>query len=449
MSAARFLAAAACALATAFTALTAGAAECPADAGDCLAIAVTGTTAASIDLVILGDGYTTAQRDQFFQDAQTAANGMLSSETYGDYKAVFNVWAIFTPSNESGADDPSAGKLVDTAFDASYDTSGIDYLLAVNYVKVLGELNTRFPEKDLALCLVNAKAYGGSGGPIAVVSLDNQSLEIVRHELGHTLADLADEYTEPYPGFPDGDPEPNVASAAHLDPVKWEQWLAPGVSIPTPISDKTGPHEPIGAYEGARYKTTGVFRPSPTCLMRTLDVTFCPVCAEAMAKQFSALSLLIDAPSPASPVTIPAEGTSTFTATIPALSNLTFTWTVDGEMVAGADKSFGLDPSALGLADGAHQLGLTVYDATPLVRDDPDGVMKETFTWEITVDKDLPAASSGNGGGGGTGGGGGGSGDEPTCNCRTVGGAHEPPSGWLLLGLVPLAQALRRRRRAP
>ncbi len=448
---------AACALAAAATTTAAVrpalAAGCPDAAGDCSPLASAGSTAASIDLVIVGDGYTAAEHDKFFADAQKAADGLVGSETYGAYKPVFNVWGLFTPSNESGADDPSAGVMVDTAFNATYDTNGIDYLLAVNDGKVHVEVNKRLPEADVILCLVNAKPYGGSGGSVAVVSLDGSALEIARHEIGHTLANLADEYTAPYPGFPDGDPEPNVASAAHLDPIKWASWLTPGVEIPTPSGAKVSDHDPVGAFEGARYKTTGVFRPTANCLMRELNHTFCQVCAEAMVLGFSKLSLLIDAPSPALDASIPAKGATPFTATIPALSDLVISWAIDGAPVDGTDKTLAVDPSALGLGDGPHDVALTVYDATPLVHDDPDGLMKETVTWKVIVDSKLPpiGGSGGGGAGGGTSStGGGGSGttqDEPSCDCRTAAPAGDPSMSWLLLGLVPLAQGLRRRSR--
>jgi hypothetical protein len=446
------------AAASAFLALAAvsapGLAACPSEAGDCVPILESGTSGASIDLAIVGDGYTMAERDKFFQDAQKIALGLLESETYGPYKPIFNAWALFTPSNQSGADHPASGQLVDTAFDASYDTAGIDYLLAVNTFKVNAELATRFPEKDLSMCIVNATPYGGSGGDVAVISLHPQSIEIARHELGHTLANLADEYPDPYPGFPDGDSEPNVVTTNHLDPLKWEMWLTPGVAVPTPIGDMAGPHDPVGAYEGARYKSTGVFRPTPNCLMRALDVTFCQVCAEAMVKEFSRLSLLIDAPVPASPAKIPAAGPTAFTATIPALAGLTFTWSVDGQMVAETSKSLGLDPKALGLADGSHQVSLTIYDPTPLVRNDPEGLMKETFTWDVVVDSTLPGpTTSGSGGTGGEGGAGvggnggsGGVGDDGTCGCHLVGQQDAPePIPWFLMALAPVVYGARRR----
>lgn len=448
----RAVTAALCGLSTALAGAPARAA-CPAGAGDCEALVENGHTGARIDLVILGDGYTQAERDKFHADAATVLAGLLGSETYSAYQAVFNAYALFTPSAESGADHPSQGVLVDTAFDATYESAGIDYLLVVDPVKILLELNSRFPEKDVAVVLVNDEEYGGSGGQVAVFSLEASALEIGRHELGHTFAGLADEYTAPFPGYPDGDPEPNVALATNLDPVKWEDWLTPGVTIPTPDADAAGPHEPIGAFEGARYKETGVFRPAPSCLMRELDAGFCPVCAEAMVLSFSRLSALIDAPVPASPAVIPAGGSTTFSATIADLADLTFAWTVDGAPIAESGPSLALDPSALGLGDGLHKVALTVSDGSPLVRSDPSGAMKETFTWLIAVDSTLTpgTVSTGSGGNDGSGGmagsggtgGVGGAGEGGSCGCWTA-GQGPAPSGWAALGLAVLALALRR-----
>jgi hypothetical protein len=425
---------------------------CPPEAGDCASITNTGSFGARIDLAIVGDGYTEAERDKFYKDAEAAANGLVTSEMYENYQAVFNTWALFTPSAQSGADDPSANIFVDTAYDATYDTAGIAHLLTASVVQIYADVNKRLPEYDIILCLVNSKAYGGSGGGVAVISVDANALEIVRHELGHIIAGLADEYTEPYPGYPDGDPEPNVASAAHLEPLKWQSWIPDGTPIPTPNNVQTSIHDPVGAYEGARYKTTGVYRPTPDCIMRQLDVTFCQVCTQAMVLKLSYLSLLIDEPVPPSLSSIPAIGPTTFTATIPALADLVFSWKIDGAPVEGAASSLAVDPSALGLADGIHTVELTVYDATPLVRDDPQGFMKETFTWQINVDGTSSPMTSTSTGAGGTASGSGGSGgtgsNDDGCGCRLAGVGGEAPEMWWLVALAPLARRTWRRRRS-
>ncbi len=430
-------------------------AECPPTAGDCQALLETGPTGGRVDFVVVGDGYPAAERDKFYADAAAVAADLQSASTYASYAPVFNVWALYVPSAESGADDPSTGTMVDTAFDATYGYQGIDYLIGVDTGGVFVEVNERFPERDLAICIVNAPKYGGSGGPVAVTSTHPDSLRILEHEMGHSFAGLADEYETPYPGFPPGDPEPNVALLENLDPLKWNAWVPPGTPIPTPIGAATSDYDPVGAYEGARYLSTGVFRPSPKCRMRELGFDFCPVCSEAVVLGFSELRYLVDDVTPAEGAAIPAKGPSLVTAVVPALEELGFAWSVDGVPVDGAvTAELALDPTALGLGDGAHAITVTVHDTTPLVRTDDDGLMTATFTRTLVVDSTLPPVG-GEGGAGGAGGaasGAGGApsdGDEPEkdddgCGCL-IGGEAVGHEGFVF-ALAALF-VLRRRRR--
>lgn len=365
---------------------TALGAPCPPTSGNCSVLVDTGTSGARLDVAILGDGYTAAEEAKFFADASALSEALFAKNPYAAYKPLFNAFALYTPSLESGADDPTANHFVDTAFDASYDTNDIYYLLAVDDGKALTEVNTRCPQCDLVVVIVNATPYGGSGGSIAVVSLDGSSVEIARHEIGHTLANLSDEYDTDYPGFPPGDDEPNVAAIHHLDPLKWAAWVTPGTPIPTPISSKTGDLTPVGAYEGARYVKKNMFRPTPTCIMRELGKPFCPVCDEAMVLSIGELSSMIELPTPAGPPSVaPLMATTTFSATLPQLPDLEVSWSLDGVDQSVAVPTFALQPSAEGLATGFHTLVLTVKDKTLLVRDDPTAVLVESHTWNVFV----------------------------------------------------------------
>jgi hypothetical protein len=96
--------------------------------------------------------------------------------------------------------------------------------------------------------------------------------EIALHEMGHSFSNLADEYggfTLPYGG---GEPtEVNVTR--NSTGAKWSHWLGysqPGIGNP-PV---------IGAYEGARYYNTGLFRPSQNSKMRSLGQAFDAVSRE-------------------------------------------------------------------------------------------------------------------------------------------------------------------------
>ena len=433
-------------------------ADCPSTAGDCQALLETGPTGGRVDFVIVGDGYTAAERDKFYADAAAVAADLESASTYASYAPVFNVWALFVPSAESGADDPATSTMVETAFDATYGFQGIDYLIGINTGAVFAEINERLPERDLAICLVNAGKYGGSGGPVAVTSTHPDSLRILEHEMGHSFAGLADEYETPYPGYPPGDFEPNVALLENLDPLKWSAWVTPGTPIPTSIGMATSDYDPVGAYEGARYLSAGVFRPSPSCRMRELGFDFCPVCAEAVVLGFSELRYLVDDVTPAEGTVVPASGTTVLSAVVPALSDLSVSWSVDGVIVEGAVTSeLAFDPTALGLADGPHAITVTVSDDTPLVRTSVDGLMTATFTRNLVVDSTLPPVDGEGGAGGassaGNGSGGAGSDDgdreegHAGCSCR-IGGAAAARGNPLLALLALLALGRRRRSRS-
>src|SRR5690606_38538681 len=86
---------------------------------------------------------------------------------------------------------------------------------------------------------------------------------------------------------------------------KWNHWIEPETPLPTSPGDATGPVTPIGAYEGARYLTTGIHRPAPDCGMRTLGVEYCAVCKEAQVVSFYEIVAPVDGVSPApGPVTV-------------------------------------------------------------------------------------------------------------------------------------------------
>jgi MYXO-CTERM domain-containing protein len=428
-------------------------AACPAEAGECQALLESGTSGNRVDFVIVGDGYTAMQQAKFYADAAAVAQSLQTTSTYASYAPVFNVWALFVPSTESGADDPATGMMVDTAFDAAYGVAGIDYLMGVSDGKVLTEITERFPAFDVPICIVNADKYGGSGGIVAVASTHEQSVQILEHELGHTFANLADEYETPYPGFPPGDSEPNVALEENLTPLKWESWVPPGTPIPTPDGAATSDYAPVGAYEGARYLETGIYRPTLNCLMRELGKDFCSVCSEAMVLGFSSISVLVDGVTPPDMTAIPAKGPSSFSVITPALTTLEYTWTVDGVAVDGTAATVEIDPSAIGLGDGPHQITVSIHDATPLVRNDPTSIMTESFSWSFVVDSTLPPI-------GGEGGAGGappsdkpddddGEDDETEddgCGCAVVGATESSAGGLLMLALI--LSIWRRRRRA-
>lgn len=75
----------------------------------------TGDDKENFVIVIMGDGYTAEQQEQFIEDATNKARGMLTWSPYKEYSDRINIYAMQVVSNESGIGD-CFGKSLDTYF---------------------------------------------------------------------------------------------------------------------------------------------------------------------------------------------------------------------------------------------------------------------------------------------------------------------------------------------
>lgn len=242
-----------------------------------------------INLLFMGDGYTSGQESDFNADVDSVIAYMQTFEPYQSYANFTSYDRIFTPSNQSGADKPAAcftpEVIVDTAFDGSFCIADIQRLVTVNSSKVLTAAAASPNWNEIAV-IVNDKEYGGSGGFFSTFSTNASADDIFIHEYGHSFTDLADEYSSEYPGFPlcsdisgAAPCEVNVTDETIRGNIKWNYLVAASTPIPTP---ETGSHDTvIGLFEGARYFETGMYRPKNFCNMQFLGVSFCEVCQQA------------------------------------------------------------------------------------------------------------------------------------------------------------------------
>jgi len=189
----------------------AGLRPCAAASADIEKIVGTGEDTARFVWVILAEGYTEAEQEKFRTDVAQLSQAFFEVPPWQEYKHAINVYSIFMPSESSGADHPSEGRYVTTAFDGTYDTYGIARLLTVDEVKAF-QAAAAVPHFDTVFVLVNDPEYGGSGGSVIAVSTHQAAARIALHEAGHVIGKLADEYETPYPGYPD---EPSGSLRAH------------------------------------------------------------------------------------------------------------------------------------------------------------------------------------------------------------------------------------------
>jgi hypothetical protein len=268
-----------------------------------------GPAHSTVDLAILAEGYTKAEVEKFRVDLETIVKILFSQEPYQSYKKSFNIYGVFKPSQESGADEPTHGIYKNTALGASFNALGLYRYMLTEENRALQDIAAHAPY-DALIIMVNTKRYGGGGiyNTYCVFSLNEEwSSYLMLHEFGHSFAGLGDEYyasevvyNEFYPkGI---EPiEPNIT--ALLDPgnLKWKHLISNGVQIPTPWEkekydqmDDTGKkahlakkeyRDKVGAFEGAGYSSKGLYRPMVNCMMFSrANIPYCKVCEAAIIK---------------------------------------------------------------------------------------------------------------------------------------------------------------------
>lgn len=196
----------------------------------------------SLDLAILGEGYTKAERELFRKDFEKAARTLLDQEPFSSLRNHINLYAVLRPSQESGCDEPQRGVWRRTALGCRFFSFGSPrYLLTENNLAL--RETARVVPYDLPIIMVNHDRYGGGGIYNLYCTFTAHGRwagYLLVHELGHALAGLADEYytsdvastglypkgTEPL--------EPNIT--AFLDPssLKWRDLVTQGAPVPTP-----------------------------------------------------------------------------------------------------------------------------------------------------------------------------------------------------------------------
>jgi hypothetical protein len=354
-----------------------------------------GSISNRLNIVVLSEGYTSAQLPLFLVDATNAVNALLSHPPYQEYRNYVNAFAISVASNESGSDHPAyPNRNRDTYFNSAFDASTDYYITipadATGQGKVDSLLQTFMPRCQLPILMVNDPTQGGSDGfdKTAIVSVGGLATEqplpgMLSHETAHVLANLGDEYDTAYPGFPDTE-EPNTTQQTNRLSIKWQAWIASSTPLPTPGSYGPGV---VGLFQGAHYHETGWYRPEIDCAMRSSGVNFCAVCSEALVLAIYQAARPIDAFSPFSTnLSVSTTQALTFSITRqqPVTHNLTVRWFTNGVPCPGAtNSSFTLLPQSL--PNGSSSVSVTVTDPTGLVRNDPSNLLSQTVSWALNV----------------------------------------------------------------
>lgn len=256
----------------------------PAPAPPTTTIQNNGPASDRVDVVVVGDGFTSAQLGTYQSKVTEAMSYMFSQAPFSEYKSFFNVHRVDLASNQSGVDDTCQGTYVDTALDTGFMTTGEDCRLLWTYSadKVAAAV-AGAPQADMVVILANSTVYGGAGGydQYGVFSINSDMGELLLHEVGHSFGRLADEYVSYSGAYPYGEPwQLNVTKATTRTNIKWEPWINPATAVPTTDTTK------IGLFAGADYYPTGVYRPTFNSKMRQLYRPFEQVNHQLLVDRF-------------------------------------------------------------------------------------------------------------------------------------------------------------------
>ncbi len=340
-----------------------------------------GDPANRVDLVFVGDGYTADELEQYAIDVDTLSVGLLADEPYATYLPYFNLHAVEVVSPESGVDhDPTFGIYKDTALDMGFWCGNIERLLCVDVGKAYAHANNA-PDVDQVLAIANSSKYGGagySGSELATSSSRNSwAPEVLIHELGHSLGNLADEYH-----YGDGTTysgnEPRAVNASTLtrpemeaQERKWFRWM--DVS-------RAGFDGPIDTYEGAVYKQYGVYRPSPNSKMNALGRPFNLPSAEGTVVEIYKIVRPIENASPDATL---HGGERLFVEVLqPIGHDLEIQWLINDVPIVGATETeFALCEQPI--EDGMHVVTVRVIDPTDMVRNEAlrDQYLTQDYSW--------------------------------------------------------------------
>jgi hypothetical protein len=301
----------------------------PPSPGLLLALQQSGPPAQKFDLLLLGDGYTALERGRFTADARRLMKALFAAEPWRSRRGDVNVWGLCPPSEQSGVSRPSTGLHRRSRVGATYDAFGSERYVLSFENRSLRDVAS-FAPYDAVAIVVNGETYGGGGifNLYATVAAGSRWADyIFVHELGHSVAALADEYFTSDTAYrpAEGRVEPWETNVT-LDPKasKWADLVAAGTPLPTPwpkepftvrareiqaqrkaIRARNGPERemdalftlqqgeetallrpvngPVGAFEGANYEASGSYRPQADCIMFSRDpVPFCAVCRRGL-----------------------------------------------------------------------------------------------------------------------------------------------------------------------
>jgi hypothetical protein len=194
-----------------------------------------------VDLVILSEGYQAGESEKFKKDLAYYTDLFFSIEPYKSRKKMFNITGIFSPSEQSGTDQPREHSYKNTEFGSSFNSFDLDRYCLDEDNRSIRDAASQVPY-DAVMIMVNIDRYGGGGiynWETVFCTGSPWHAYVFLHEFGHAFAGLGDEYFSSPVAYedyftPGVEPlDPNITILPDTANVKWKKYLSPGIKVPT------------------------------------------------------------------------------------------------------------------------------------------------------------------------------------------------------------------------
>jgi hypothetical protein len=307
----------------------------PVPAGRVWTVFASGAPGAKVDLVLVSDGYTRAELPRFHADVKRLVGVLFATEPFKSQRREFNVRAVDLPSQASGVNRPQTRRFRRTPLSLSYNIFGLERYMLTEDNRALRDALAGVPYEFVEI-LANESQYGGGGilnFHAATAARAAFADYVFVHEFGHHFAGLGDEYYTSPVSYQTGKPEhvepwePNVTALHDMARLKWRDLVEAGTPLPTPWPKeayerlgremqairadliargrgeaaldslfrvqrarerellRSGEYAGrVGAFEGASYEATGLYRPQQDCIMFSRTPDFCRVCSRAIGR---------------------------------------------------------------------------------------------------------------------------------------------------------------------
>lgn len=223
-----------------------------------------------INVVFMGDGFT--QQDlvkwgEYEVAGRNIIERLFSVSPFSTYQHYFNAYIVYAESEEQGIGTSYTSKKTAFGVKTQRNSRALVVHPSTCYRFASEALKINMNQIHLVVLLANTDGSKGSANDRVAITTHTDRSKVAIHEVGHALAQLADEYEDSTLAVSHDwswqlNNSANVDDHGELDRIKWAHFVG-----------KTD-YGAVGAFEGGNYVRRGVWRPENNSLMRDISVSY-------------------------------------------------------------------------------------------------------------------------------------------------------------------------------